>query len=326
LIFSYFSKNQQNLKPIYWGKGMEEKEILNQLVNVADKSEKRVDKYIEITQEFLKNSPDWTEQHGTIFKEMLSEIRSSRKIKNIALIAIIVLTCLLITVSLISFVLNKKSESDQALIETARKAQLAVRLENPNGINKTWLDVKVDPEAESDPELKKRMNKILESFPALGRHYGLGQNKVLKVNHEDSYRWTILPESGDTTQTLGYIKVNQQLGSIDYTNKRVELGEVIRYQEVSDFYVKILSYKRRNPQIPDTEKIGNKPIVWLPEDDAITVDQSANGQIIEEPFFITHSKWENMYVVSIGIGRLGEKDGKEFAWYLNSFVRSINFD
>ena len=98
--------------------------------------------------------------------------------------------------------------------------------------------------------------------------------------------------------------------------------------------MKILSYKRRNPQIPDTvewnivfgEKIGNKPIVWLSEDDAITINQSANGQIIEEPFFITHSKWENMYVVSIGIGRLGEKDGKEFAWYLNSFVRSINFD
>lgn len=313
---------------------MEEKELLNQLVNVADKSEKRVDKYMEITQKFLKASPDWTEQHGTIFKEMLSEIRDARKIKNIAFVAIIVLSALLITMSIVTFVINKKSESDQALIETARKAQLAVRLENPEGMNKTWLDVKVDPEAESDPELKQQMNKILESFPALGRHYGLGQNKELMVKHKDNLLWTVLPESGDTTQTLGFIKVDQKLGSVDYTNKRVELGEAIRYEEVSDFYVKILGYKRRNPQIPDTvewslvfgEKIGNKPISWMSDDNAVTIDQSANGLIKEEPFFITQSKWENMYVVSVGIGRLGEKDNKEFAWYLNSFVRKISLD
>ena len=61
---------------------MEEKEILNQLVNVADKSEKRVDKYIEITQKFLKGSPEWTEQHGTIFKEMLNEIQGARSAVN----------------------------------------------------------------------------------------------------------------------------------------------------------------------------------------------------------------------------------------------------
>lgn len=310
---------------------MKEKELLNQLANVADKSEKRVDKYIEITQKFLKSSPDWTEQHGTIFNEMLSEIRSSRKIKNLALIAIIVLTGLLITVSLISFVLNKKSASDQALIETARKAQLAVRLDNPSGNNRNWMEVKVDPEAESDPELKERMNKILASFPALGRHYGIGKNKSLEVNRRDSQRWLIIPESGDTSQTLGYIRVDQKLGSINYKNKRVELGEAIRYDEVSDFYVKILSEKRRNPEIPDTvewkisfgEKKGNQPIVWLPDDEAIIINQSSNGRIAEEPFFISHSKWQNIYVVSIGVGRLGEKDEKKYAWYLNSFVRRI---
>lgn len=313
---------------------MQEKELLNQLTNVADKSEKRVDKYIEITQKFLKGSPEWTEKHGTIFKEMLSEIRGARKIKNIALIAIIILSALLIIMSIITFVINKKSESDQALIETARKAQLAVRLENPTGSNKTWLEVKVDPEAESDPELKNLMNKILESFPALGRHYGLGQNKVLKVNHKDDYLWAVLPESGDTTQTLGFIRIDQKLGFIDYTNKRVELGEAIRYEETPDFYVKILGYKRRNPQIPDTvewnvvfgEKTGNKSISWMSDDDAVTINQSANGLIREEPFFITHSKWENMYVVSVGIGRLGEKNNNEFAWYLNSFVRKISLD
>jgi hypothetical protein len=310
---------------------MKEKELLNQLANVADKSERRVDKYIEITQKFLKNSPDWTEQHGTIFNEMLGEIRSSRKIKNAALIAIIVLAGLLITVSLISFVLNKKSESDQALLETARKAQLAVRLDNPSGSNRNWMEVKVDPEAESDPELKDRMNTILVSFPALGRHYGLGKNKSLKVDREDYYRWLIIPESGDTSQTLGYIRVDQKLGSINFKNKRVEKGEAIRYNEVSDFYVRILDFKRRNPQIPDTvewniifgEKKGSQPIVWLPDDEAITVNQSANGRIAEEPFFISHPKWQNMYVVSIGVGRLGEKDDKQFAWYLNSFVRRI---
>jgi hypothetical protein len=265
---------------------------------------------------------------------MLSEIRSARKIKNIAFVAIIVLSALLITMSIITFVINKKSESDQALIETARKAQLAVRLENPKGMNKTWLDVKVDPEAESDPELKQRMNKILESFPALGRHYGLGQDKVLKVSHKDDYRWNVLPESGDTTQTLGFIKVDQKLGSVDYTNKRVELGEAIRYEEVTVFYVKILGYKRRNPQIPDTvewsvvfgEKTESNQIIWLAPNDAIIINQSPNGQIREEPFFITHSKWSNIYVVSVGVGRLGEKDDKEFAWYLNSSVRKISLD
>lgn len=310
---------------------MEEKELLNQLANVAAKSEKRVDKYIELTQKFLKDSPEWTAQHGIIFKEMLNEIQGSRKIKNMAFITIIVLTGLLITISLITFVLNKKSESDQALIETARKAQLAVRLDNPAGSNRNWMEVKVDPEAESDPELKDRMNKILASFPALGRHYGLGKNKSLEVNRRDYHKWLVVPESGDTSQTLGYIRVDQKLGSIDYTNKRVELGEAIRYEEVSDFYVKILSYKRRNPQIPDTvewnitfgEKEGNQPITWLTEDQAITVNQSANGQIIEEPFYITEPQWQNMYVVSIGVGRLGEKDEKQFAWYLNSYVRRI---
>jgi len=310
---------------------MKEKELLNQLANVADKSEKRVDKYIEITQKFLKNSPDWTEQHGTIFNEMLSEIRSSRKIKNVALIAIIVLSGLLITVSLISFVLNKKSASDQALIETARKAQLAVRLDNPSGNNRNWMEVKVDPEAESDPELKERMNKILVSFPALGRHYGIGKNKSLEVNRRDYSRWLIVPESGDTSQTLGFIRVDQKLGSVNYKNKQVELREAIRYDEVSDFYVKILSFKRRNPQIPDTvewnisfgEKKGNQPIAWLPDDEAITINQSSNGRIAEEPFFISHIKWQNIYIVSIGVGRLGEKDEKQFAWYLNSFVRRI---
>lgn len=310
---------------------MKEKELLNQLANVADKSEKRVDKYIEITQKFLKSSPDWTEQHGNIFNEMLGEIRSSRKIKNAALIAIIVLVGLLITVSLISFVLNKKSESDQALLETARKAQLAVRLDNPSGSNKNWMEVKVDPEAESDPELKDRMNTILASFPALGRHYGLGSNKSLQVTRRDLHRWLIIPESGDTSQTLGYIRVDQKLGSINYKNKRVELGEAIRYDEVNDFYVKILSYKRRNPEIPDTvewnisfgEKNDSQSIVWLTDEEAITINQSANGRISEEPFFISNPKWENMYLVSIGAGRLGEKDEKQFAWYLNSFVRRI---
>lgn len=313
---------------------MDEKEILNQIINVADKSEKRVDKYIEITQKFLKGSPEWTEQHGTIFKEMLSEIRSARKIKNIALIAIILLSVLLIAMSIITFVINKKSESDQALIETARKAQLAVRLENPEGINKTWLDVKVDPEAESDPELKRRMNKILESFPSLGRHYGLGQTKALKVNHKDDYRWVILPESGDTSQTLGFINVDQKLGAVDYTNKQVELSELIRYEEVTNFYVKILDYKRRNPNIPDTvewhvifgEQSKENQIVWLDEQDAITINQSPNGRIEKEPFFVNHPQWKNMYVVSMGVGRLGEKDDTKFAWYLNSFVRRISFE
>ena len=114
----------------------------------------------------------------------------------------------------------------------------------------------------------------------------------------------------------------------------MEVGESIRYEEVPDFYIKILGYKRRNPQIPDTvewnivfgEKTGNKPIDWLSDDDAVTINQSANGLITEEPFFITHPKWENMYVVFVGIGRLGEKDNKEFAWYLNSFVRRISLD
>jgi hypothetical protein len=236
--------------------------------------------------------------------------------------------------SIITFVINKKSESDQALIETARKAQLAVRLENPEGINKTWLDVKVDPEAESDPELKRRMNKILESFPALGRHYGLGQNKILRVKHKDNFLWTVLPESGDTTQTLGSLKIDQKLGFIDYLNKRVEVGEAIRYEEVTEFYVKILGYKRRNPQVPDTvewnvvfgEKTDNNPTFWLSATDAIIIDQSPNGQINEEPFFITYPQWDNMYIVSIGIGRLGEKDDKEFAWYLNSYVRKISLE
>ncbi len=312
---------------------MDKQELLNQLTQVADSNKKRVDQYIKMTQSFLKDSPEWNQRHNEIFQEMVKEIQSSRRIKNFAYIAIAVLTILLLVVSTVSFIIHEKSESQQALIESARNAQLALRF---TGVHESWLDVTVDPEAVSDPKIKSRMNTILKDFPALGRHYGLGRNKPLSLKRITRNKWLVLPESRDTTQIMGIFEIDENLGKLEFPEQRVELNEAIRYDEVKNFYVKVIEYKRRNPNIPDVvewsvifgEKPRNKPIIWLDESESIPINQSINGAIEKEPFVVNHPQWENYYIVTAGIGKLGAEpeEGQKYAWNLTSYVRSLHFN
>ncbi|RMG23162.1 MAG: hypothetical protein D6732_24995, partial [Methanobacteriota archaeon] len=230
-----------------------------------------------------------------------------------------------------SYFITKQKESHIALLETAKNSQLALKF---RGVRDSWLEVAVDPDAVSDPALKKRLTKIVEEFPSLGRHYGLGLQKHLKLKRSGFNTWFVLPESNDSSQTLGFIQWRQELGKLDFLNKQVELNEEIRYSEVEDFYIKITGYKRRNPDIPEDvewsvifgEKDHSGNIIWTSE--SIPVNQSINGIRIKEPIVVSHPKWKRIYVVSIGIGKLGTdpESRKEYAWNLRSFVRAISFE
>ncbi len=310
---------------------MEANELLNQLNKVAESGEKRIDQYIRMSQQFLKSSPEWNERYNQIFQEMLKEIQVSRKIKNIATGAVIFLVIVLIGVMLSSYFLKKQKDSDIALIETARNAQLALQF---RGVTDSWLEVSVDTGAVSDPKLKGRLAKILAEFPSLGRHYGLGLQKHLKLKRNSENTWYVLPETNDVHQVLGFVELHQAFGKVDFLNKRVELNEEIRYDEVNDFYIKITGYKRRNPEIPEDvewgvifgEREANGEILWNTE--PVHVNQSINGSYVKEPFVLTHPSWQRIYVVSIGIGRLGtdREIHTDFAWNLRSFVRAFSLD
>lgn len=310
---------------------MEANELLNQLNKVAEGGEKRIDQYIRMSQQFLESSPEWNERYNQIFQEMLREIHSSRKIKNIASGAVIILVIVLIGVMLSAYFLKKQKDSDIALIETARNAQLALQF---RGVTDSWLEVSVDTGAVTDPTLKERLTKILSEFPSLGRHYGLGLQKHLKLKRISDNTWYVLPESNDIQQVLGFVQLHQLFGKIDFLNKRVELNEEIRYDEVNDFYIKITGYKRRNPDVPEDvewsvifgEREANGEILWNRE--PVHVNQSINGNRVKEPFVVTHPSWRRIYVVSLGIGRLGTdmEIHTNFAWNLRSFVRAFTLD
>ncbi|GEM_PF-5481438 len=310
---------------------MEANELLNQLNKVAEGGEKRIDQYIRMSQQFLQSSPEWNERYNQIFQEMLKEIHVSRKIKNIASGAVIFLVIVLIGVMLSAYFLKKQKDSDIALIETARNAQLALQFRD---VTDSWLEVSVDTGAVTDPRLKGRLTKILAEFPSLGRHYGLGLQKHLKLKRNSNDTWYVLPESNDTHQVLGFVQLHQGFGKLDFLKKRVELNEEIRYDEVNDFYIKIIGYKRRNPDVPEDvewsvifgEREATGEIIWNME--PIHVNQSINGTRIKESFVTTHPSWRRFYVVSIGIGRLGTDPATHtnFAWNLRSFVRAFSLD
>lgn len=310
---------------------IEAKELLGQLSSVADSNKKRVDEYIKLSQEYLRDTPGWSPRHDKIFQEMLNEIGDSRRFKNIAFAGIIFLIISLIGVSVVSFVMNKSKESHVALVESARNAQLALKF---RGAHESWLDVTVDPEAVSDPQIRERMTKILGDFPSLGRHYGLGPGKPLKLKRQTDSRWLVLPESGDTTQAMGFVRISEELGKVDYSDRRVELGEEIRYSEVSDFYLKIVGYKNRKEDVKDDvewqvlfgERREDGPIIWMKQPEA--VNQSVNGVYEHEPIVVSDRAWKKIYVVAVGIGKVGtdKKTKTEFAWNLQSYVRSIGLN
>jgi hypothetical protein len=55
------------------------------------------------------------------------------------------------------------------------------------------------------------------------------------------------------------------------------------------------------------------------------IKQTDNGRIEVEPRLVKNPKWKHFYVVTVGLGQLGEDAGRIQAWNFNCVIRRFGF-
>lgn len=319
---------------------MDEKELLNKMVELASSEEKRVDTYIDHIQTFLKGSSNWTQQHETIFKEMLKEIHNSRRLKTVFSISLVIFIGLSIILGGMSFYLNNVKNQKVELIELIRNSQLAVRLKQD--ANKNGMAVVIDSrDMNLRPQTankEKKVQEILKEIPVLGKHYGLGPDKNLKlmnIDDENNCKFRVLPDNADMEQTLGTFKITENHDKIVYTSIPLKIRGDVRYPELNNFYIQIITYIEKPVAPPaDQEVLWKVKFLERNDDNGVyysnefEVEQTPAGRIEKDPFWVHNPHWKSFYIVTVGIGRMGkDKDtNQEFAWNLQSVARRFTLE
>jgi len=311
---------------------MEEKFLLDTMLEVASGQEKRIDNYLKSIQTFLKGSKDWTQQHEDIFNEMLKEVRTSRLVKIGSIIAAAVIVVTFIVILIVSGSQDIRIKSNERMINLIRNSQLAVKLKNDRNPNGMAVEIDLGSLKRKG---KVKDAEILKEVSILGRHYGLNPDRNLKLRNQSnnrSLKFQVFPESCDKEQPLGTIEIRERNSFLDQESAPVRIGEVIFFPDLSNFCIQVSNCRViTTTRGPDNEygvlwkvKFGERKdednIVYSQE---YPINKTPDGRIETRPIWIYNSRWENFYVVTVGIGRLGNENNERLAWNLKSFARQF---
>ena len=318
---------------------MDEKELLNTLLNVSERKDARTDHYIQSMQRFLRQSKDWGPQHEQLFAQMSEEIRNDRRYKNLAMIAALVL--ILAFAGLAWYSYYNRSRNEEAL-RAFQEANLPIKLVD-DGRGQS-LTVQLDSSLEGvDEGQRERLQGLLKRFSRLGQYPHLGPHKNLPAvpSGDEDFTWLVRPDTPDPgAPVLGRIRLHGETGEIrpDFlgdeaagTRFGLTLGEPVEY--LSDntgmsFFVRVVRYetRRRHWVLQFCEA---QPRAASCEADAWSreyfVPKSPWGQ---QPvaFMLASPKWRSTYAVAVGAGEPGvPADAKEvrYAWYFRSIAARI---
>ena len=314
---------------------MEETELLKNIVEMAEKEGKRVDSYISLISDYLRrNSAHWTTQHEKIFDEMLNEIQSSRKYRKMAYIGVAVLMCVSLVLGISNVITEHAKKNNEQLIQDIKNSQLAVRLE-PSRYGLAVVYDKDSLAVKSDV-LKQKAEKLYRQVGTLGIHYDLGPERELKtkIMRGDSLGWLVCPAGLDEKQVLGKIILAEKHDVL--ARDLIQQGVDIHFPDLENFFVSLSGYESHTrPKAGKPEEMeqyikwkvrfGEKNNDSIDFSEDYEIPQTDSGRIEVEPFLVRNPRWRHFYILTVGLGRLGEDSGRIQAWNLNSVVRRFGF-
>jgi hypothetical protein len=309
--------------------------LLTKLDNMLENNEKQSDKYFEMMRDFISTEAghNWTKQHDKLFDSMQSRIKDARIYKWIVAALSILVLLSVFYLSLNSAWFSTKIKQNEALIELARQSTLPLEIVTLDS-NANWLNVRIEDRFNDlSSEQQKQLKEIIDSFPSLGRVYGLHKNSELDIELTKNEIIELMVSPKNNQEIIGKIKFDSQLGVIWPTNdgatsiesrQQFPLNEKIQYLDDSDseigFYLVINEFNKNNRwEIQFAEK--NKElsnVYYIPK----TIKSAINKSL----YIIYTEGWDYIYALTLTVGTLGGDNSGEFAWNLKSIVRRIKFN
>ena len=142
-----------------------------------------------------------------------------------------------------------------------------------------------------------------------GYYPGLGENVRLQLVPVRPGMWTVTPLDR-VDQKIGTIRIVSSGGSVDPHS--VSYDAEVAHNNLSDLYVKIVTVPETWRPADAEEPVRyrarygvrqNGNIVW--DDTAIAFNSSIDGNLSRGPFYLSHSDWPDIYVVTIAAGHWG---------------------
>lgn len=316
---------------------MELTNLLTTLHELQDKNEKRSDLYLDAMKEYIKSEAgsEWSKRHQVIFKTMQSQIHDARIYRWIIVVLIILVVGSMLYFSINSAWFSTRIKQNTALVELARQSTLPLEIVRLDSTGK-WLNVIIANQfTDLSSEHEKYLQDLVGTFPSLGRIYGLSEKNDLTVTLTPSNldkEPILLVKPDNSPVIIGRLELGSQMGkiwprsgdnSIDAL-QQFHLMKPIEFINESgvglNYYIRINSFdmntNRWAVQFKEKDKEWSK---------VYNRTKTLKGAIESSIFIVYEPGWENLYAVTLGIDSYGSDGDKEYAWFVKSFVKRINF-
>ena len=317
---------------------METADLLTKLTELQDKNEKNTNAYISVMRDFISSTAgqDWDYQHEILFNSMEKRVKDARIIKWILTLTIIITFSIIAFFGIYRSFLSTEIKKAKALIEFARNTSLPLEIVKMDTTGQ-WLNVNIARRFEDfTSKQQEELNRMIETFPTLGRIYDLSENKSLNVSIEsgeigsDNLYFYISPSN--SSSKLGRLKPVYNSGLIwpstgstsEEANQFQQLKTPIEYISKSNaglnFYLKINEYNRLNGKWQIQFREGEKE--WSK---IFYINKSLKGALGSQTIRVTEPGWSGIYAVNIGIGPHGYNRDGEYAWNVRTTVEQVIF-
>ena len=280
--------------------------LIDRLNEISRSKDHRIDTYVEALQEFLKEESEWSERHDAVFNLMLKEVKSDRFVRLCAVLGVVVLSFVLVCGGIYSWYRSRAQVDRQELVNALTAAQLPLKFE-PESNGQLFVVFDDNTASEQQDALLGTLTDI-----RLGHYPGLGERVPLGLSPEPSDTWTVTPQNRPD-QIIGRIRIIQSSGLIDRLDQ-VNLDASMPHTDLNELYVKIVRVPEQWTEAENAGPVqyqarygvmtmGN--IVW--DDTAVTFRSSADGNVPRGPFYLSHPRWRDIYVVTIAAGHWGRR-------------------
>ncbi|WP_417592136.1 hypothetical protein [Owenweeksia hongkongensis] len=312
-------------------------QLLAKLNQLKGDNKKETDEYLEALKQYVASQAgsEWSPEHQQIFGQMRQRVSDNRIYKWIISGLVVVLLAGGIFIALNMAGRSSEIALDKSFIDLARQSTLPLEIVKIDSTG-DWVNVKI---SENYHDLKgqnaETIKELIESFPSLGRLYGLNKDKPLKVNFslEGNDEGELVVTYGNPSTAIGKVVLDATKGKIwpvsgaSPLEKRemFNLKEPIPYlndkgQEM-DFSLEIDTFVNGRWKLTFMENgIKSQPFNW---------QKTKDGSIEESVFIVSQKGWKHPYAVTLGIGRPGAESDTSplfiYAWNVRSYAHRLQF-